>query len=120
MYDNLKKFILFTLPTNGGEALRHHRRHSSLHGSLPLTPVQVFVGQHGDGGRYRCPWPSRPARRRDAARLLTVEPLVNGFIYGGSPWCQSLLVSPVLGLFLWLTAHQRRITRRVPWRSTRW
>jgi magnesium-transporting ATPase (P-type) len=41
VYDNLKKFILFMLPTNGGEALVVIAP-SCLSLVLPLTPAQVL------------------------------------------------------------------------------
>ena len=41
VYDNLKKSILFILPTNGGECLLADRRHSARH-RLPITALQIL------------------------------------------------------------------------------
>ena len=42
VFDNLTKFIVWTLPTNMGEGLRDPRRRSCSASALPILPVQIL------------------------------------------------------------------------------
>ncbi|MBK1699200.1 HAD-IC family P-type ATPase [Rhodovibrio salinarum] len=100
VYDNLKKAILFILPTNGGEAftLLAAIAFGTL---LPITPVQILwvnmvtavtlalalAFEAGEPGVMR-----RPPRRRD-------EPILSGFLVWRVAFVSALLVLAVFGLF---------------------
>lgn len=102
VYDNLRKAILFILPTNGGEALIIMAA-VLLGRALPITPVQVlwvnmitavtlalalaFEPPEADIMR-------RPPRRAD-------EPLLSRFLLWRLGLVSLLLLCGVFGLFLW-------------------
>jgi magnesium-transporting ATPase (P-type) len=100
VYDNLKKAILFILPTNGGQAftLLAAIAFGTL---LPITPVQILwvnmvtavtlalalAFEAGEPGVM-----ARPPRTRDA-------PILSGFLIWRVAFVSALLVVAVFGLF---------------------
>lgn len=102
VYDNLKKFILFMLPTNGGEALVVIAA-ILFELTLPLTPVQILwinmvtsstlgpalaFGPAEDGLMQRRPRPPG-------------APLLSGFFVWRVVLLSALMTTGALGLFLW-------------------
>jgi magnesium-transporting ATPase (P-type) len=106
VYDNLRKALLFTLPTNGAEALVIIA--AILFGTaLPLTPVQVLWVNMVTAVTLSLSLAFEPAeanvmrrRPRDPS-----EPLVNGFMLWRIALVSVLLVIAPLSLFLWQTAQ---------------
>ncbi|OJV48259.1 MULTISPECIES: cation-transporting P-type ATPase [unclassified Hydrogenophaga] len=102
VYDNIRKFILFMLPTNGGEALVVIA--AILFGlTLPMTPAQVLwinmvtsstlglalAFEPGEGDLMRRP-PRAPG-----------EPLLSRFFAWRVLMVSVLMMAAALGLFLW-------------------
>lgn len=102
VYDNLKKVIAWTLPTNGGEALAIIA--AMLLGlTLPITPVQVLwvnmitAATLGLTLAFEPPEPDvmhRPPRRPD-------EPILSGFLVWRIVFVSILFVMAVFGMFEW-------------------
>ncbi|SCY93114.1 HAD-IC family P-type ATPase [Microvirga guangxiensis] len=102
VYDNLKKVIAWTLPTNGGEALAIIA--AMLLGlTLPITPVQILwvnmitAATLGLTLAFEQPEPDvmrRPPRRRD-------EPILSGFLVWRIVFVSILFVIAVFGMFEW-------------------
>lgn len=106
VYDNIRKFILFMLPTNGGEALIVIWA-ILFQLTLPLTPVQVLwinmvtsstlglalAFEPGEAGIMARP-PRPPAER-----------LLSGFFAWRVLFVSVLMMSVALGLFLWETGR---------------
>jgi magnesium-transporting ATPase (P-type) len=100
--DNIKKSILFILPTNGGEALSLIAA-IVLGRMLPITPVQILwinmitavtlalslAFEPGEAGIMRRP-PKDPR-----------EPIFSGFMVWRIVFVSLILVAGVFGLFLW-------------------
>jgi magnesium-transporting ATPase (P-type) len=105
VYDNLRKAILFLLPTNGGQALTIVAA-IALGLSLPLSPLQVLwvnmvtavtlglalAFEPTEDGVMK-----RPPRR---AR----EPILSGFLLWRVTFVSALLVGGTFGNFLWMQA----------------
>ena len=106
VYDNLKKSIVFILPTNGGEAMVVVA--ALLLGlTLPITPVQILwvnmvtavtlslalSFEPSEAGAMRRP-PRDPA-----------EPLLNAFLLWRVFFVSCLMVAGALGFFLWEQAR---------------
>ena len=106
VYDNLKKSIVFILPTNGGEAMVIVA--AILLGiTLPITPVQILwvnmvtavtlslalAFEPPEAGVMRRP-PRDPA-----------EPLLSRFLLWRVFFVSCLMVVGALGFFLWEQAH---------------
>lgn len=102
IYDNLRKALIFILPTNGGEALSILA--AILFGiTLPITPVQILwvnmvtavtlslalAFEPTEAGVMR-----RPPRARDA-------PMLSRFFVWRIVFVSFLLLAGVLGLYLW-------------------
>ncbi|TVQ54958.1 MAG: cation-transporting P-type ATPase [Rhodobacteraceae bacterium] len=102
IYDNLKKSILFVLPTNGGQALVMIV--AILAGlTLPITPVQILWVNMVTAVTlalalaFEPPEPtvmSRPPRRPG-------EPLLSGFLVWRTAFVSVLFCVGVLGAFWW-------------------
>ena len=106
VYDNLRKALLFTLPTNGAEALIIITA-ILLGTALPLTPVQVLWVNMVTAVTLSLSLAFEPAeanvmrrRPRDPG-----EPLVNGFMLWRIALVSVLLVIAPLSLFLWQTTQ---------------
>ena len=103
VYDNIKKAILFILPTNGAEALVVLLAVLTGH-MLPLTPVQILwvnmitavtLALALAFERAEHDIMQRPPRSRE-------ESLLSGFLGWRILFVSLLLVIYVYGLFLWL------------------
>jgi magnesium-transporting ATPase (P-type) len=102
VYDNLRKAILYILPTNGGEALTLIAA-IVLGQELPVTAVQIlwvnmitavtlalalsFEGAESEVMR-------RPPRRAD-------EPLLSGFLLWRIAFVSAIILAGTFGAFLW-------------------
>ncbi len=106
VYDNLKKVIAWTLPTNGGEALAIIA--AMLLGlTLPITPVQILwvnmvtAATLGLTLAFEPPEPGvmrRPPRRPD-------EPVLSRFLVWRVMFVSVLFVVAVFGMFEWAMAR---------------
>jgi magnesium-transporting ATPase (P-type) len=109
-YDNIKKFLTFMLPTNGGEAgILVAAILAGL--TMPITPVQIlwvnmitavtlglaFAFEPPEGDVMRRP--PRPPR----------EPLLSGLLLWRIVFVSVLMAAGGLGLFLWETARGETI-----------
>ncbi len=106
VYDNLKKSLVFVLPTNGGEAMVIVAA-IFLGLALPITPVQILwvnmvtaitlsmalAFEPSEAGVMRRP-PRDPA-----------EPLLNAFLLWRVFFVSCLMVTGALGFFLWEQAR---------------
>ena len=106
VYDNIKKSILFILPTNGGEALTILAA-VLLGRELPITPVQILwvnmitavtlglslAFEPTEAGVMRRP-PRDPA-----------EPVLSRFLAFRIAFVSAILVAGTFGLFLWERLH---------------
>jgi len=106
VYDNLKKSILFILPTNGGEAIIIVVA-ILLGQALPITPVQILwinmitavtlaltlAFEAGEKNLMQ-----RPPRHPQ-------EPLLSGFLVWRIIFVSIILVAGTFGLFLWEINH---------------
>jgi cation transport ATPase len=87
VYDNLRKALLFLLPTNGAQALVIIA--AILFGlTLPITPVQILWVNMVTAVTYRWRW--RSSRRGEchaaADRAIPSEPLLSGFMLWRIGW----------------------------------
>jgi len=110
VYDNLKKSIVFILPTNGGEAMVVVAA-IFLGLTLPITPVQILwlnmvtavtlslalAFEPPEAGVMKRP-PRDPA-----------EPLLNAFLLWRVFFVSCLMVAGALSFFLWEQAHGESI-----------
>lgn len=102
VYDNLKKFILFMLPTNGGEILVIIAA-ILFELTLPLTPAQVlWVNMVTSGvlGLALAFEPAEPDLMHRRPRP-PAEPLLTGFFLWRVLLISLLMMAGALGLFLW-------------------
>ena len=102
VYDNLKKFILFMLPTNGGESLVVLA--AILFGlTLPLTPAQVLWINMVTAGGLGLALAFEPAERGIMQRCPRPpgEALISGFSIWRVCLISVLMATGALGLFLW-------------------
>ncbi|KFG69694.1 carbonate dehydratase [Microvirga sp. BSC39] len=102
VYDNLKKVLAWTLPTNGGEALAIIAA-MMLGLTLPITPVQILwvnmvtAATLGLTLAFEPPEPDvmrRPPRRLD-------EPVLSRFLVWRIVFVSVLFVVAVFGMFEW-------------------
>jgi magnesium-transporting ATPase (P-type) len=106
VYDNLKKTIVYLLPTNGGEALAVIAA-VAMGMTLPITPVQIlWVNMVTETTLSLAlafdPTESAVMRRppRDPR-----EPLLSRYLAWRVAFVSLLLLGGVLGLFLWEMGH---------------
>ena len=102
VYDNLKKFILFMLPTNGGEALVVIAA-ILFELTLPLTPAQILWINMVTSSTLGLALAFEPAedgimRRRPRP---PGESLLSGFFVWRVLLVSTLMMTGALGLFLW-------------------
>ncbi|MDT4850683.1 putative cation-transporting ATPase F [compost metagenome] len=102
IYDNLKKFILFMLPTNGGEALTVIAA-ILLQLTLPLTPAQVLWINMVTSSTLGLALAFEPAERGLMQRppRAPSEPLLSAFFVWRVLMVSLLMMAGALGLFLW-------------------
>lgn len=102
VYDNLKKFILFMLPTNGGETLVVLA--AIIFGlTLPLTPAQVLWANMVTSSTLGLALAFEPAERGIMRRRPRPpgEALLSGFFIWRVVMVSFLMMTGALGLFLW-------------------
>jgi magnesium-transporting ATPase (P-type) len=102
VYDNLKKFILFMLPTNGGEALVVIAA-ILFQFALPMTPAQILWINMVTSSTLGLALAFEPAedgimRRRPRP---PGESLLSGFFAWRVIFVSILMMTGALGLFLW-------------------
>ncbi len=102
VYDNLKKFILFMLPTNGGEALVVIAA-ILFELTLPLTPAQVLWINMVTSSTLGLALAFEPAERGIMNRRPRPprEALLSGFFVWRVLMVSLLMMIGALGLFLW-------------------
>ena len=102
VYDNLKKFILFMLPTNGAEALVVIAA-ILFELALPLTPAQVLWMNLVTSSTLGLALAFEPAERGIMKRRPRPpgEPLLAGFFIWRVVMVSLLMMTGALGLFLW-------------------
>lgn len=102
VYDNLKKSILFILPTNGGEALSILAA-IALGRTLPITPVQILwinmVTAVTLALTLAFEPPEKNVMRRRPRRPN--EPLLSRLLLWRIVFVSLILVSGTFGLFVW-------------------
>lgn len=102
IYDNLKKFILFILPTNGGEALVVIAA-MLFELTLPLTPVQILWINMVTTSALGLALAFEPAEHNIMHRgpRPPGEALLSGFFIWRVLMVSVLMMAVTLGLFLW-------------------
>ncbi|MBW7902746.1 MAG: cation-transporting P-type ATPase [Rhodocyclaceae bacterium] len=102
VYDNLKKFVLFMLPTNGGEALVVIAA-ILFELALPLTPAQVLWINMVTSSTLGLALAFEPAERGIMSRRPRPpgEALLSGFFVWRVLFVSVLMMTGALGLFLW-------------------
>ncbi|HET7832960.1 MAG TPA: HAD-IC family P-type ATPase [Gallionella sp.] len=106
VYDNLKKSIVFTLPTNGGEAMVIVA--AILLGlTLPITPAQILWVNMVTAVTLSMALAFEPPEADVMRRLPRdpAEPLLNTFLVWRVFFVSCLMVAGTLGFFLWEQAR---------------
>ncbi|MDQ5910809.1 MAG: hypothetical protein QG599_2906 [Pseudomonadota bacterium] len=106
VYDNLRKALLFILPTNGAQALVIITA-IVLGFTLPMTPVQILWVNMVTAVTLALALafePTEPQVMRRPPRH-PAEPLLTGFMFWRIGFVSVLLVIAPLGLFLWETSQ---------------
>ncbi len=106
VYDNLKKAILFILPTNAGEALSIMA--AILLGTmLPITPVQILWVNMITAVTLALALAFEPAEKNVMGRPPRdpKAPLLSGFLIWRSLFVGMILVTGTFGLFLWYQSN---------------
>ena len=106
VYDNLKKFVLFMLPTNGGEALVVIAA-ILFELALPLTPAQVLWINMVTSSTLGLALAFEPAERgiMDRRPRPPGEALLSGFFVWRVLMVSVLMMTGALGLFLWESSN---------------
>lgn len=106
VYDNLKKSILFVLPTNGGEALIIIAA-IVMGFSLPITPVQILWINMVTAVTLALTLAFEPAERNVMQRppRNPKEPILSGFLIWRIIFVSLIIVTGTFGLFLWERDH---------------
>ena len=102
VYDNLKKSIMFILPTNGGEALIIIAA-IIMGRSLPITPAQILWINMITAVTLALTLAFEPAERNVMQRPPRDprEPMLSGFLIWRIIFVSFILVIGTFGLFLW-------------------
>ncbi len=103
VYDNLKKAILFILPTNGGEALIILAAIVLGFHQLPLTPVQILWVNMITAVTLALSLAFEPPERNVMQRppRTAYEPMLNLHLIWRVSFVSVILMSGTFGLFLW-------------------
>lgn len=106
VYDNLKKSILFILPTNGGEALTIIAA-IVLGRLLPITAAQILWINMITAVTLALTLAFEPSEKNVMQRPPrdSREPLLSGFIVWRIIFVSLILVTGTFGLFLWEREH---------------
>ena len=102
VYDNLKKSILFILPTNGGEALTIIAA-IMMGRLLPITPVQILWVNMITAVTLALTLAFEPAERNVMQRPPRdpKEPILTRFLIWRIVFVSLIIVTGTFGLFLW-------------------
>ncbi len=103
VYDNLKKAILFILPTNGGEALIILAAILFGFHQLPLTPVQILWVNMVTAVTLALSLAFEPPEQNVMQRPPrdTHEPILTSHLIWRVGFVSVILMSGTFGLFLW-------------------
>ncbi len=116
VYDNLKKSILFVLPTNGGEALSILFA-VALGYTLPITAVQILWVNMVTAVTLALTLAFEKAESNVMERKPRKpgEPILSGFIIWRIVYVSLILLAGTFGLFLWYknTGHSHEMARTV-------
>ncbi|MCW9023663.1 MAG: cation-transporting P-type ATPase [Gammaproteobacteria bacterium] len=106
VYDNLKKSILFILPTNGGEALIIIAA-IIMGRMLPITPAQILWINMITAVTLALTLAFEPAERNVMQRppRNPKEPILSGFLVWRIIFVSLIIVTGTFGLFLWERDH---------------
>ncbi len=106
VFDNLKKSILFILPTSGGEALTILAA-IAIGRELPITPVQILWVNMVTAVTLALALAFEPAENNLMRRppRPPTEPLLSSFLVWRTVFVSILLVSGTFGLYLWYREH---------------
>lgn len=106
VYDNLKKSILFILPTNGGEALTIIAA-IVMGRALPITPAQILWINMITAVTLALTLAFEPAERGIMQRPPRdpSKPILSGFLIWRIVFVSLILVIGTFGLFLWEREH---------------
>jgi magnesium-transporting ATPase (P-type) len=106
VYDNLKKSILFILPTNGGEALIIIAA-IIMGRMLPITPVQILWINMITAVTLALTLAFEPAEADVMQRppRKSKEPILSRFLMWRIIFVSLIIVSGTFGLFLWERDH---------------
>jgi magnesium-transporting ATPase (P-type) len=107
VYDNIKKSILFILPTNGGEALVILVAILLGFQHFPLTPVQILWVNMITAVTLALALAFEPAENSVMRRppRNPREPLLSAMLLWRVGFVSLILMSGTFGLFLWETSH---------------
>jgi len=107
VYDNLKKAILFILPTNGGEALIILAAILFGFHQLPLTPVQILWVNMVTAVTLALSLAFEPPEQHVMQRPPrdAHEPILTAYLAWRVAFVSVILMSGTFGLFLWETGH---------------
>ncbi|SOD96408.1 HAD-IC family P-type ATPase [Caenispirillum bisanense] len=102
VYDNIKKAILFILPTNGGQALTILAAIAAGM-VLPITAVQILWVNMITAVTLALALAFEPAERTVMTRppRRAAEPLLSGFLLWRVGFVSVLMLLAVFGLFVW-------------------
>jgi len=103
VYDNLKKAILFILPTNGGEALIILAAILLGFHQLPLTPVQILWVNMITAVTLALALAFEPPEQNVMRRppRNAHEPMLSSYLVWRVAFVSVILMSGTFGLFLW-------------------
>jgi len=103
VYDNIKKSILFILPTNGGEALVILAAVLFGFQHLPLTPVQILWVNMITAVTLALSLAFEPAERGVMERPPRVakEPILSSHLVWRILFVSTILMGGTFGLFIW-------------------
>lgn len=106
VYDNLKKSILFVLPTNGGEALIIIAA-IVMGTQLPITPVQILWINMITAVTLALTLAFEPPEKNVMQRppRNPKEPILSRFLVWRVVFVSVILVAGTFGLFLWERQH---------------
>ena len=102
VYDNIKKSILFILPTNGGEALSIMAA-TAMGLMLPITPVQILWVNMITAVTLALSLAFEPPEHAVMSRppRNARDPILSAFLIWRLLFVSTILVSGTFGLFLW-------------------
>ena len=103
VYDNLKKAILFILPTNGGEALIILAAIIFGFQQLPLTPVQILWVNMITAVTLALTLAFEPPEK-EVMRLLprdSKQPLLSRYLIWRIAFVSAILMLGTFGMFIW-------------------